>query len=124
MGPGRTLRDRSGKPPRLPLETEVSWFVLTGILDIVATFLALRYSGEGRLRVNIVESNPVASWVLHHWGVAGMAVFKLFMMGIVVSIAIGIERHRPRLARALLWGGVTVVAAVVIYSARLILMHQ
>ncbi|MFN9721210.1 MAG: DUF5658 family protein [Planctomycetota bacterium] len=108
----------------MPLETEVSWFVLVGILDIVATFLALRYSGEGRLRVNVVESNPVARWVLHHWGVVGMAVFKLFMMGLVVTIAVGIERYRPRVARALLWGGVIVVAAVVIYSARLILLHQ
>ncbi len=98
--------------------------MLVSILDIVATFLALRYSGEGRLRVNIVESNPIAMWVLHHWGVTGMAVFKLLMTGIVVAIAVGIESRRPRLARALLWGGIIVVAAVVIYSARLILMHQ
>lgn len=123
-----TVRKTGKKPPErrlgFPLETEASWFVLVSILDIVTTFVALRYSAEGRLQATIVESNPVAVWVLSHWGMVGMGIFKLTMTGLVVAIAVGIESRRPMISRLLLWGGTAVVAAVVIHSARLIFRHQ
>lgn len=120
----KSPKKQFGRRKGFPLETEVSWFVLVSILDILTTFLALRYSAEGRLRATIIESNPVALWVMTHWGIVGMAVFKLAMTGLVVAIAIGIESRRPTVSRLLLWGGTAVVAAVVVYSARLILQHQ
>ena len=123
-----TVRKTGKRPSKrrrgFPLETEISWFVLVSILDIVTTFLALRYSAEGRLQATIVESNPVAVWVLSRWGIVGMGIFKLAMTGLVVTIAVGIESRRPKVSRLLLWGGTAVVATVVIHSARLIFQHQ
>ena len=124
MGVRKSPKKRHDQRKRFPLETEVSWFVLVSVLDIVTTFLALRYSSEGRLQVTIIESNPIAHWVLSHWGIPGMSVFKMAMTGLVVLIAIGIESRRPVVSRLLLWGGTAVVTSVVIYSARLILQHQ
>lgn len=120
----KSPKKQIGRRKGFPLETEVSWFVLVSILDIVTTFLALRYSAEGRLQVTIIESNPIAHWILSHWGIPGMTIFKLAMTGLVVAIAIGIESRRPVVSRLLLWGGTAVVTSVVIYSTRLILQHQ
>ena len=104
--------------------TEVSWFVLVSILDIVMTWLALKFSAEGRTQGTFVESNPVAQWVLARWGFQGMAIFKLIMTALVVSIAEFVGRTRPIVAQALLWGGTAVVGSVVIYTVRLLFRHQ
>jgi hypothetical protein len=71
-----------------------------------------------------VESNPVAQWVLARWGVQGMAIFKLIMTALVVTIAEFVGRTRPIVAQALLWGGTAVVGSVVVYTVRLLFRHQ
>jgi len=106
----------------LRFETEISWFILVSVLDIVMTFLALRFSAQGQTTGTIVESNPVAHWVLSHWGIPGMAIFKLVLTTVVVTIAEVVGRVRPQVARALLWGGTIVVSSVVIYTIRLLLL--
>jgi hypothetical protein len=63
-----------------------------------------------------VESNPLARWVIGHWGVKGMFVFKLLMVVLICSIAEFVGRFHPRIARTLLIGGTIVVGAVVVYS--------
>jgi Domain of unknown function (DUF5658) len=108
----------------LRFETEVSWFVLACVLDVAVTFLSLRYSAVGQTRSTLVESNPVARWFLNHWGFAGMAAFKGAMTMLVVVIAEVVGRTRPLVARLLLTGGTMVVAAVVVYSARLLWLHR
>ncbi len=108
----------------LRFETEISWFVLVSVLDIVMTWLALRFSAEGRTQGTFVESNPIAQWVLSHWGIQGMAMFKLGMTTIVVVIAEVVGRVRPQVAQALLWGGTIVVGAVVAYTVRLLFLHR
>ena len=108
----------------LRFETEVSWFVLASVLDIVMTFLALRFSAQGQTRGTFVESNPLAHWVLSHWGIQGMMIFKLAMTAIVVVIAEVVGSVRPMVARALLWGGTIVVSSVVIYTIRLLFLHR
>lgn len=108
----------------LRFETEISWFVLASVLDIVMTFLALRFSAEGQTRGMIIESNPVARWVLARWGIQGMVIFKLAMTTVVVTIAEIVGSVRPQVARALLWGGTIVVSSVVIYTIRLLFLHR
>ena len=109
---------------RLKFETEISWFVLAGTLDVVMTLLVLRFSAAGQTRATLIESNPVAQWILSRWGMPGLAAFKFLMTVLVVVIAEVVGTVRPRLARALLWGGTLVVGAVVVYSMRLLLLHR
>lgn len=107
----------------LLFETEISWFVLVGALDVFLTYILLRASHEGYSRSIVIEGNPIARWILHQWGMKGMVVFKFIMIGVVVSIAEVVGRTRPALGRGLLICGTAVVGAVVVYSARLIAMN-
>ncbi len=104
----------------LLFETEISWFVLVGALDVFLTYILLRASNEGFSRSIVIEGNPIARWVLSRWGMNGMVLFKFAMIAVVVTIAEVVGRSRPNTARGLLWSGTAVVGAVVIYSARLI----
>lgn len=108
----------------LRFETEISWFGLASALDVAITFLALRSSAVGQTQLTIVESNPIAQWVLHRWGFVGMGIFKLLMALIVIVIAEVVGRSRPIVGRGLLIGGTLVVSAVVVYSVRLLLQHR
>jgi hypothetical protein len=109
---------------RLPLESEICWFLLACALDVVFTHIALRQSAAGVTQATFVESNPVARWVIHKWGLAGMVVFKGSLSLLVVAIALTIRTVRPVTARLLLLGGTVAVAAVVVYSLRLLLLHR
>lgn len=113
---GRKRKKKTG----LLFETEISWFVLAGAMDVFMTFIILRFSAEGRTQNMMVESNPVAQWILGHWGLRGMVLFKLAMVALVSVIAEIVGRSRPATGRALLVGGTIVVAAVVVYSMRLL----
>ncbi len=112
------------KRSRFPLETEASWFLLACALDVVMTFLLLHLSASGHTTVRFVESNPLARWVIHHWGLPGMITFKAGLSVLVVGIAMVVYRVRPIVARLLLIGGTVVVAAVVVYSVRMMLLHR
>ena len=109
---------------RMLFETEVSWFVLASALDVALTFLVLHYSNNDLTHGTFVESNPIAQWFISHWGLRGMAGYKLLMTLIVVVIAEFVGRQKPLVARMLLWGGTIVVAIVVIHSVRLLLAHR
>lgn len=100
----------------LRFESELSWFVLVGALDVFMTYVILRYSGEGRTRNVMIEGNPIARWVLQQWGLQGMVLFKFLMIAIVATIAEVVGKYRPTLGRSLLIIGTAVVGAVVVYS--------
>jgi len=104
----------------LQYESEISWFVLVSVLDIVLTFLILRYSAEGRTRSSLIEGNPIARWILHQAGFAGMAIFKLAITAVVCVIAEFVGTQRPGLGAGLLRCGTLIVAAVVVYSVMLL----
>lgn len=108
----------------LRFETEISWFALASALDVALTFIVLHYSNSGFTQSTIVESNPVARWFIHQWGLIGMAGFKFLLTLIVVVIAEYVGRHRPAVARGLLVGGTAVVGYVVVHSIRLLLAHR
>ena len=100
----------------LMYETELSWFILVGALDVFMTYLILRYSAEERTRNVLIEGNPIARWVLHNWGIQGMVTFKFIMIAVVVTIAEIVGRVRPNVGRGLLILGTLVVGGVVAYS--------
>ncbi|MGB0739366.1 MAG: DUF5658 family protein [Planctomycetaceae bacterium] len=109
---------------RWGLETSASWFLLVAALDAVFTYIALRLSAVSQGSVRIVESNPIAAWVISEYGYQGMFVFKLLMSVLVIVIATVIDWYRPWVARALLWGGTLVIGAVVVHTVRLMLAHR
>lgn len=94
---------------QFPLESETAWFILVNVLDMVVTWLLIR---TGTFR----ESNPIAVYFLHRWGIRGMNVFKLSTVILVVVIAQVIAPIRPATARGLLIAGTVIVGAVVCYS--------
>ena len=110
------MSKRRHSPLDLKFETEISWFILVGALDVFMTYLILRYSAEGRTRNVMIEGNPIARWVLHQWGIRGMVIFKFIMIAVVTVIAEIVGRIRPELGRNLLRFGTLVVVGVVIYS--------
>ena len=116
---GRRRKQRR-KRSWLQFEAEASWFALASAMDVALTFLSLRYSAAGRTSINIVESNPIARWVIREWGLTGMVVFKLLLVTVVVAIAEVAGRSHPRIGRLLLIAGTMVTAAVVVYSFNLL----
>lgn len=104
------------RKPGLQYETELSWFILAGALDVFMTYLILRYSAEGRTQNVMIEGNPVARWILHQWGMQGMVIFKFVMIAVVSVIAEVVGMKRPETGRYLLKLGTLVVGGVVIYS--------
>lgn len=104
-------------------ETELSWFIMAGALDVFMTYLILRYSAEGRTKSVLIEGNPIARWVLTQWGIRGMVIFKFLMIGLVAVIAEYVGRYRPATGRLLLQLGTVVVGAVVVYSFGLLRDH-
>jgi hypothetical protein len=115
---------RARRRHRQSLETEISWFLLVCALDVVFTHIALHLSSIGATQLTIVESNPIARFVIENYGLRGMVVFKAASALVVVGIALLIRPHRPLVSRLLLIGGTTVVGAVVVYTIRLLLLHR
>ncbi|MEZ6124894.1 MAG: DUF5658 family protein [Planctomycetaceae bacterium] len=104
-------------------ETELSWFILVGALDVFMTYLLLRFSAEGRTQNPFIEGNPVARWVLHRWGLRGMVIFKFAMIALVAAIAEFVGQQRSETGRNLLRLGTLIVGGVVIYSLKLMISN-
>lgn len=105
----------------LPLENECALFILVSALDVFMTYLALRYSEEGRTSRIIGEGNPIAAYFINRWGIKGMVYFKFTIVAFVVVLAQWIAQRQMSSARRLLNFGTILVACVVIYSLLLLL---
>ena len=110
----------SGRPffGAAALQQETLLFVLVSALDVFMTYILLSQGG-GRF----IESNPVARFFIYGWGVKGMVYFKFAMVAFVCVLSQIIARHRPRTARWLLVGATMLVALVVVYSLRMLVLH-
>ena len=97
---------------QLPLQSETSYFILVNVLDIVFTNILLR--------MHAMEANPIANYILMHWGFHGMIAFKLLLVACVCLITQLIAVHHLRRARQTLYLGTVIVGAVVAYSAFLL----
>ena len=100
------------------LQQETLLFVLVSAMDVFMTYILLSQDGG-----QFVESNPVARFFIYGWGVKGMVYFKFAMVAFVCVLSQIIARHRPRTARWLLLGATAVVALVVAYSLKLLVLH-
>lgn len=69
------------------------WFVLASALDVFLTFLVLQLGGR--------EVNKVAAWILDHFGLAGMTVFKFALVTFVILLCQIIGRRNRAAGRRL-----------------------
>jgi DNA-directed RNA polymerase subunit RPC12/RpoP len=83
--------------------------------DLFVTFTLLRTSHA------YYESNPVAQWFFLRWNMAGLAIFKFTVIGVVIALGEIIERRRPGWGRFVLMVGCAAAAAVVWHGLRLFL---
>lgn len=91
--------------------------LLISTADLLMTYTLLRTSNT------FYESNPIAQWVFHRWNMAGMVVFKFALVAFIIGLAEIIERHRPRLGKAVLLLGCLATAYAFIHGLRLYLGH-
>jgi hypothetical protein len=95
------------------LKGESVGFLLLSLADLVISRI---YFGWENLWWGY-EVNPVAAYVLRHYGLRGLAVYKLSVTALVLVACQAIYDKYPRLARALLIGGCLIYTWVVSRSA-------
>jgi hypothetical protein len=113
---------RSVEPGDLPqrwvlLSVATTVFLVVNLLDIVLTVVLL-YRGGHR------EANPLAEYILNHWGWEEMALFKVATTVVVCLIAQYVARSKPTAARRLLYVTSAIVAVVVFYSVVLLVRDR
>ncbi len=101
--------------PRV-LERETSFYILVSALDFFMTYLLL-----SRQDIRFVESNAIARFFLHHWGIRGMIYFKFALVAFVCLITQYIAQTHLKVARNILILAIVVVGGVVVYSLKLYL---
>lgn len=99
---------------QLSLETETSWFLLLGVLDLVLTTILLNTGA-------VHEANPLASFFIFAGGLHGLIGFKCGLLTVAAVAAQVIVLRRPRAAKAVLHTGIVVQFFVVAYSLSLLL---
>ena len=97
-------------------ESATTLFILVSALDVFMTYLMVT---QGRF----VESNPVAAFFLHRWGLKGLIYFKFAVTAFVCVLTQVIGSKRPETAKRVLQLSTVIVSAVVCYSVWLVLQH-
>lgn len=97
----------------LSLETETSWFLLLGVLDLVLTTVLLN-TGAAH------EANPLARSFLFSAGLHGLIAYKFGLLTVALVAVQVIVLRRPRAAKAVLHTGIGVQSLVVFYSVGLL----
>lgn len=115
--PAEAAQSPSSQPLRiftdqLPLQNSTTCFILVNVLDIFMTFMLLR--------LGAIEANPIAASIERTWGFNGMIAFKLVLVAFVCVLSQIVARSNMRYAKGILWGGIAIVGAVVLYSLRLL----
>ncbi len=108
-----------------PMEHETSLFLLVSFIDFLMTYWMLQHgrSDPENSGIRFGESNAVARWFLHGWGIRGLLYFKVAVCLFIVLATQAIYSRRPGAARFILWLGIVVTSSVVIYSAVLYFRH-
>ncbi len=63
-----------------------TWFVFASSLDLLFTWVILHHHG--------IEANAVADWVIQHYDLRGLIVFKFGMVALIVLICEIVGRRR------------------------------
>lgn len=93
---------------------EVWLFLALSAVDLVLTYVLIGHFGHQ-------EGNPVARYFVEGWGLKGMVWFKLGLVSIILTISHVVALRQPDQARLVVRLGLLSVAAVVVYSAGLLL---
>jgi hypothetical protein len=101
-----------GKPSVLGPES--LWLILLSAGDLFVTYALV---WEERF----YESNPFARWFYERWNIAGMTAFKFGLVALIVVLGETIERHRPKVGRAILILGCITAAAVMVHGLRMLM---
>ena len=103
----QSLQRSSLQPMLYP--DEYVWFVLVSSMDIMLTWVILKYDG--------VEVNPLARAVIDYWGLTGAILFKYSLMLFVIIVCEVVGRQRGAGAgRLLIRTGIIVSAIPMVYS--------
>lgn len=100
----------------LPLQNEVTVFILVGVLDIFMTYILLRFGA--------VEANPFARPFLGRWGFNGLIYFKMVTIAFVTVMAQVTAQYRMSSGKKILTYGTVIVGIVVAYSIMLLIQHR
>ena len=84
-------------------------FILVNLLDLIVTRIALDQFG-------LNEANIAAKGMLIRFGFVGFTLYKLFLTGLVITLAEIISRTKPRWAFLLIFLGSVAVGMVVMLS--------
>lgn len=99
----------------LPLQDATVWFILVNCLDVFMTYILIRFGA--------IESNPVANYFLQQYGFAAMIYFKMTIVAFVCIVIQMLAWRNLAVAKRLIWVGILLVTAVVVYSAGLFVQH-
>jgi len=100
------------------LEGLMAVFALLSVADFLLTWLLARVSEDC-----LMEANPLAAWVLEHYGWLGLGLYKAFLVGLVLTLCLVIARRRPGTGRLVCAVGCNSLAVVVCYSLALLLVY-
>ncbi|MEZ6047349.1 MAG: DUF5658 family protein [Planctomycetaceae bacterium] len=110
----------------IQLQRQSITFIVINLCDIIMTWYLLTSQPVEHIpghQTSFYESNPIAGFILDHWGVRGMIYFKAIVVAVVILITQFIARQRLKWARFLLNFGSVVVLCVVFYSLWLLMKH-
>jgi hypothetical protein len=93
---------------------KLSIFAALSFADLLLTYQLLQKTGG-----SVYESNPIANAWLVSYGWAGLVVFKLIAIAVLVSVAGVLSLRQPRLAGEVITFACVAVGGVVLYSCSL-----
>ena len=90
------------------------WLIFVSALDVILTRVVLFFGGK--------EINPVADYVLLHWGRLGMSLFKFLIIGFVIIVCEYIATRSARVSRRLAITSILISLVPVTWSCIIIIM--
>ena len=90
------------------------WLIFVSALDVILTRVVLFFGGK--------EINPVADYVLRHWGRLGMSLFKFLIIGFVIIVCEYIATRSARVSRRLAITSILISLVPVTWSCIIIIM--
>ena len=100
------------------LANESLLLVILSACDLFVTYMLLWRGGH------FYEANPLARWFFDRWNIAGMTAFKFGLVAIIIVLCEIIERHKPRVGRAIVILGCVAALIVSIHGLRLLIGHE
>ncbi|HEY3376313.1 MAG TPA: DUF5658 family protein [Armatimonadota bacterium] len=87
-------------------------FALLSFVDLLATLRMMPFG--------VKEGNALANSTLMRYGPVGMIAWKILLVALVILTMRMVDRTNPALARGVLWGGILLMAVIVLIHLALI----